>query len=112
MGSTTRWLLAGVVGGVLVLWGSHAVGADDSATVYKAKCAVCHGPDGSGNTTMGKKLGAKDLRSPEVQKKSDAELFSNIAEGMGKTMPAYRGKLSDQEIRGLVAYIRELAKKK
>jgi mono/diheme cytochrome c family protein len=31
---------------------------------------------------------------------------------MGKKMPAYKGKLTDDQIKGLVAYIRELAKKK
>jgi mono/diheme cytochrome c family protein len=86
--------------------------ADDSASLYKTKCAVCHAPDGSGNSVMGKKLGAKDLCSDEVQKKTDAELNDLIANGMGKTMPAYKGKLTDDEIKGLVAYIRELAKKK
>ena len=86
--------------------------ADDSASLYKTKCAVCHAPDGSGNSVMGEKLGAKDLRSDEVQKKSDAELNDLITNGVGKTMPAYKGKLTDDQIKGLVAYIRELAKKK
>ena len=61
---------------------------------------------------MGKKLGAKDLRSEEVQKKSDAELNDVITNGMGKTMPAYKDKLTTDQIKGLVVYIRELAKKK
>lgn len=86
--------------------------ADDSASVYHTKCAVCHAADGSGNTVMGKKLGAKNLRSEEVQKKSDAELNSSITNGVGKTMPAYKDKLSADDIKGLVSYIRDLAKKK
>ena len=86
--------------------------ADDSATVYHTKCAVCHAADGSGNSVMGKKLGAKDLRSDEVQKKSDAELNTAITNGVGKTMPAYKDKLSADDIKGLVRYIRELSKKK
>lgn len=86
--------------------------ADDSANLYKTKCAVCHAPDGSGNSVMGKKLGAKDLRSDDVQKKSDAELNDAITNGVGKTMPAYKGKLTDDQIKGLASYIRELAKKK
>lgn len=85
--------------------------ADDAASLYKTKCAVCHAADGTGNCVMGKKLGAKDLHSEEVQKKSDAELTGAIANGMGKTMPAYKGKLTDDQIKGLVAYIRDLAKK-
>ncbi len=85
--------------------------ADDSASLYKAKCAVCHAPDGSGNNVMGKQLGAKDLRSDEVQKKSDAELNGIITNGMGGKMPAYKDKLTADQIKGLVTYIREMAKK-
>ncbi|HEV2288064.1 MAG TPA: cytochrome c [Candidatus Acidoferrales bacterium] len=85
--------------------------ADDSASLYKAKCAVCHAPDGSGNNVMGKQLGAKDLRSEEVQKKSDADLNGVVTNGMAPKMPAYKDKLTADQIKGLVVYIRELAKK-
>lgn len=86
--------------------------ADDAASLYKTKCAVCHAPDGSGSTVMGKKLGAKDLRSDEIQKKKDADLNGVITNGMGKTMPAYKGKLTEDQIKQLVAFIRDLGKKK
>lgn len=84
--------------------------ADDSATLYKAKCAVCHGPDGKGDTAMGKKLGAHDFTAPDMQKLSDAELTAIINKGKNK-MPAYEGKLSKEQIAQLVAYIREIGKK-
>jgi len=96
----------------LVFFLNVSARADDSASLYKTKCAVCHAADGSGNCLMGKKLGAKDLRSDEVQKKTDAELTAVITDGMGKTMPAYKGKLTDAQIKELVSYIREIAKKK
>lgn len=101
-----------VLVGSLIFAMSTLTRADDSANLYKTKCAVCHAPDGSGDSVMGKKLGAKDLRSDEVQKKSDAELNDLITNGLGKTMPAYKDKLTADQIKGLVAYIRELAKKK
>src|SRR5688572_20896796 len=82
--------------------------AADNAAVYKAKCAACHGPDGSGQTTMGKKMNLRDLRSPEVQKQSDADLTKITTDGKGK-MPAYKGKITPDEIKGLVQYIRDLA---
>jgi mono/diheme cytochrome c family protein len=47
-----------------------------------------------------------------VQKQTDAQLNDSIANGMGKKMPAYKGKLTDDQIKGLVAYLRDLAKKK
>jgi cytochrome c6 len=85
--------------------------ADDSASLYKAKCAVCHADDGSGSGKMGKQLGVKDLQSADVQKQTDAQLSDSITNGVGKKMPAYKGKLTDDQIKGLVGYIRELAKK-
>lgn len=82
----------------------------DVARVYKASCVLCHAADGSGNTTSGKALGAKDLASSEVQKKSDAELTELIAKGKGK-MPAFGAKLKPDDIKQLVAYIRAMPKK-
>jgi mono/diheme cytochrome c family protein len=80
-------------------------------SVFKTKCQVCHGPTGSGDTVMGKRLGAKDLKSEEVQKQSDAELANFIKTGKGK-MVGFGTKLSADDIKSLVAYIRELGKKK
>ena len=81
--------------------------AQDSATLYKSKCAACHGPDGAGATVMGKKLGAKDFHSPEVSKLSDTELFDITKKGKDK-MPSYDKKLTDDQIKDLVKYIRTL----
>ena len=86
-----------------------AANADDAAATYKAKCAGCHAADGSGNSPAGKAMGVPDLRSPELQKKTDSELIDSTTNGKGK-MPAYKGKLTDDQIKGLVAYIRTLAK--
>lgn len=84
--------------------------AEGGEANYKAKCVMCHGADGSGKTPMGQKLNLRDLRSPEVQKLSDAEMGTIIAKGKGK-MPANAAFTPDQ-VKQLVAYTRELAKKK
>src|SRR4051794_14469417 len=84
-----------------------AFAAADGAALYKAKCAMCHGADGSGQTAMGKSMKLRDLRSPEVQKQSDAELTKVTADGKGK-MPAYKGKMTDEEIKAVVAHMRAL----
>jgi cytochrome c6 len=94
--------------GVIAICSSSAV-AQDAAATYKAKCAMCHGPDGKG-TPMGVKMGARDFTSADVQKQTDVQLTDAIAKGKGK-MPAYDGKLKDTEIKDLVEYIRGLAKK-
>src|ERR1700680_2816678 len=59
--------------------------AADSAT-YRTKCAMCHGPDGSGSA-VGKSMKVPDLRSPEVQKLSDAQLAQTISDGKGGMPP-------------------------
>lgn len=79
-------------------------------TTYDAKCAMCHSMDGSGNSPMGKSMKVPDLRSKEVQSKSDAQLASIIENGKGM-MPKYGSQLSKQQVSDLVAYIRELGKK-
>lgn len=82
----------------------------DAAKIFKTNCTLCHGADGSGTTSTGKAMKAKDLRSDDVQKQSDAELADIITKGRGK-MPAFGSKLSADSIKSLVAYIRQLAKK-
>lgn len=83
----------------------------DAAKAYKTNCVLCHAADGSGNSPSGKALGAKDLRSAEVQKKTDTTLSEFISKGKGK-MPGFGAKLTAEDIKQLVAYIRELPKKK
>lgn len=83
--------------------------AADGAAIYKAKCASCHGADGKGQSPMGKKMNLRDLGSPEVQKQTDKELYDWTADGKGK-MPAYKDKLSADEINALVKHMRAFKK--
>ena len=93
----------------LLLVAAAPVFAADGAAIYKAKCAMCHGPDGAGQTTMGKNLKLRDLRSADVQKQTDADLVKWISDGKGK-MPSYKGKLSAEEITAVVGYLRSIKK--
>ena len=100
--------LVTIVGAILVFGaGTYIYALDDAAALYKSKCQVCHGADGKGDTAAGQKLGAKDFHSPEVAKMPDAELIDAINKGKGK-MQAYEGKLTDDQIRALVKYVRSL----
>jgi mono/diheme cytochrome c family protein len=74
---------------------------------FKAKCAACHGADGSGATPMGKKFKLRDLRSADVQKQSDEDLQTVIAKGK-PPMPAFEKTLDAANIQELVAYIRSI----
>jgi cytochrome c6 len=90
---------------------SAAQAQSDAARIYKANCALCHSADGSGDNPTGKALHAKDLRSDEVQKQSDAELAEVITKGRGK-MPSFGAKLKPDDVTKLVGYIRSMANKK
>src|SRR5712691_1398687 len=79
----------------------------DGGAIFKAKCAMCHGPDGSGQTAMGKSLKIRALGSADVQKQTDAELTNIVANGKNK-MLAYKGKLTPEEIKAVVGFIRTM----
>lgn len=77
--------------------------------IFKAKCVLCHGADGTGDTPLGKQLQAANLRSKDVQKKSNAELHKVIHDGQAN-MPPFADQLSDQEIDQVIRYVRSLAR--
>jgi len=79
-----------------------------SEALYKSKCAACHGADGTGSAT-GKKMGAHDFATADVQGMSDAELATIITNGKNK-MPKYGASLKPEDIKGVVAYIRTYKK--
>lgn len=81
-----------------------------SSATFRTKCAMCHGPDGSGSA-VGKSMNVPDLRSPEVQKVPDAQLAQIISDGKGG-MPSFKGSLSEDQVHSLVAYVRSLRGKK
>jgi cytochrome c6 len=99
-----KWISMLAVGAVLA---AVYPAAGQTADLYKTKCQVCHGADGKGDTPAGQKVGTKDFHSPEVAKMSDAELMDLIKKGKGK-MQGYSGKLTDDQIKDLVKYIRAL----
>jgi len=107
---------------IIGLWASALLLAPPAARAAAAAenwtqaCASCHGADGAGQTKMGRKLGAKDLRDAAYQKTfNDDQLFGNLKAGEtwpdGKVkMKPFADKLSDAEIKALVGYVRSLAK--
>src|SRR5437588_13107380 len=78
--------------------------ADDGATIYKAKCAACHGADASG------KPAAKipSLVGDDVKKMSDDDLAKAIME-----KPKHAGivkSLTPDQVKLIVGHIRTLQK--
>jgi len=84
--------------------------AQTGADIYKSKCQMCHAADGSGSTPAGKSMKAIPFSDPALVKASDADLIAATEKGKGK-MPAYKGKLTDSQIKDVIAYIRTLQKK-
>ena len=100
-----RAALAGALLAAVCLFSAPAQ-ADTAAgeTMFKAKCAGCHGADGKGKEAMK----TTDMGAADVQKMSDADLSTVITAGKGK-MPAYKTLTPDQ-VKDLVGYIRSLKK--
>ena len=83
-------------------------------STYKSVCINCHGPKGDGKGHEGLKVAPADLRSDEVQSKTDDELYNGIAFGQGHNQYAHafveRG-MNPKQVRDVVAYIRRFARK-
>ena len=108
---TTAVLLAGFF--LLTVRGKSADNTPNAAAAkatFRAKCAMCHGPDGAGSA-VGKSMNVPDIRSSAIQKMKESELAEVIANGKNG-MPSFKGSLDAGQIHGLVAYIRTLAANK
>jgi cytochrome c553 len=102
-------MLAAMFGFAVVLNASAA----DAKANWDTLCAKCHGEDGKGQTKMGQKLGVKDFTDAKVQAAiKDDEAFKTIKEGKkdadGKTLMKAFDTLSDEEVKGLVTFVRGL----
>ena len=105
-----RLIVVGEIIGLILFFGLSTKAQETGESLFKAKCAMCHGADGAGQTAMGKALKIPALHSEAVQKLSNAELTSTITKGKNK-MPAYETKLSKEQISKLVEFVRDLGKK-
>ena len=75
--------------------------AEDGAALFKAKCATCHGPDGT-------KMAKADLSSAAIQGKTDADLVTFVGTNAKHNFKT-KG-LSDDQIKALVTFLRTLKK--
>ena len=86
--------------------------AADAASVFVAKCALCHGKDGHGLPAW-KAKGQPDFTDAGWQSAhTDAQIVETIKNGKGKYMPPFKGKMSDAEITAVVGRVRAFGKKK
>ena len=87
---------------------ARAAEQDAAKQSFQVHCAMCHGPDGRGDTVIGKSARIPDLHSAAVQQQSDEALAELIANGKG-AMPPFKNSLSSEQIHALVGHIRALA---
>lgn len=88
---------------------SAAIDDDAVIDLYTEKCMICHKDTGKGGKTTieGKTIKAADLTSARIKAKSDDKLLSEIKDGIpDEGMPAFGGKLSDEEIKSIIQKIR------
>jgi mono/diheme cytochrome c family protein len=96
---------------VLALFGGVAVShATDTDGIWEKTCQKCHGPDGKGDTKMGKKMEVKDFTDAKYQASfTDEHATKSIKEGIkdgDKTKMKPAEGLSDDDIKALVAKVR------
>ncbi|HUD22085.1 MAG TPA: cytochrome c [Acidobacteriaceae bacterium] len=102
----TGFILAAILAATTV---TSAFAQGSGADTYKAKCAMCHGADGLASGPAGKAMQVPAFNSPALAKATTAEMIAATTNGKGK-MPAYTGKLTDAQIKEVVAYVRTLQK--
>lgn len=121
MTNTTK--IKGIIALLAIILSSYAITAGaragsaatypaaDGAALYAAKCAICHAKDGRGTPNWRSK-GQPDFTDSKWQKsQTDAQIAAATKNGKGKFMPAFKSKLTDEEIAAVVARIRAFGKK-
>ena len=107
MSKTIRSLVA--LAAVVLLAGAVSFAQSSGEATYKAKCQSCHGAEGTPNPGIAKAMGVKPASDPSVKSETEAQMITITTDGKGK-MPAYKGKLTDPEIKAAVDYFRTFAK--
>lgn len=82
--------------------------AEDGKALF-TKCQGCHGANGAADSGMAKAMKVPAATDPAVKALKEADMIAITENGKGK-MPAYKGKLTDAEIKAVVDYYRTFVK--
>ncbi len=99
----------GALAAVILMAGAVGFAQSSGEATYKAKCQSCHGAEGMPNPGIAKAMGVKPVSDPSVKSMSEAQMIAVTTNGKNK-MPAYKGKLTDAQIKDSVDYFRSLGK--
>lgn len=88
-------------------------GQQTTQDTWDKRCTFCHGADGKSQTKKGKKYKAPNFTGAKWQKHTtDDEIVDAITNGVPKTkMAAFKAKLSEDEIKAMVPFLRAFANK-
>jgi mono/diheme cytochrome c family protein len=88
--------------------GKGASQVERGREVYTSNCGRCHGAEGAGHTRMAEIVEPPDMSDASWQRKrSTSRMVASVSNGLGQ-MPAFKKKLTRQEIAAAVAYVRTL----
>jgi cytochrome c6 len=102
---TKRFRSPIVLAAAVLLAGSMCF-AEDGAAIYKAKCAMCHGPSGTPSAGMAKMLGIKPVSDPSMKAVTEAQAVAAVKDGKGKMKPV--AGLTDAQVKAVAAYFKTL----
>ncbi len=114
-------LLVPMIAAAVLVWSRPLLAADlkFAQENFKDLCSKCHGPNGMGDGPSGATLDPKPRNFHDcalMAKDSDAFVFKEIkfgsaAVGRSSNMPAWGEALEDDQIRSMLAYVRNFCKK-
>jgi len=117
MKKTPSKLTQGILAGATCLtFAAYTAAGADVAANWTTHCASCHGKDGKGQTKAGRMASVKDMTEESYQASfQDDRAYTQIKEGLkdekGKErMKPFKEKLTDDEIKALIAHVRSLKK--
>lgn len=102
----TKILILGAILAVALVGRANAQQPADGASTYAKNCASCHGARGTPNPATARALGIPNLAAAGVAETPDSVLHGVIENGKGRTMPAYKARLTAAQVAALVAYVR------
>ena len=81
--------------------------------IWDKRCVFCHGADGQSHTKKGRQYKAPNFTKARWQKHTtDDEIVSAITDGVPKSkMPSFKEKLTAEEIKSMVPFLRAFAKR-
>jgi mono/diheme cytochrome c family protein/uncharacterized membrane protein len=89
---------------------SSGPGTSNAVGLYRRLCVKCHGADGTGNKARERLPEIPDFTNPSWQtRRAHSKLLASILDGKGEEMPAWRGKISEEQARELATHIRAFA---